>query len=405
MTKDGGIGVSRPTVQRDRTTWLAYVQVGLFGYFLYAFGPSIALLREDQGTSRAVASLHGTAMALGAVLVGFAAPWVVHRLGRGRMLRLGSFLLATGVVLYVATRSLSLTLVGAFVASVGGTFCLVGANAFIPDHQGDAAPQAMSEMHGLGALMGLLGPIAVGVGVWIGWGWRPALVTGAVAFVVLEIVRGSHLEEFDGPHGRPGAGTERAPNRPLTRTFWFSFVVFACAAGTEFSLTFWGSDLLRDRAGLGDAAAAAAIGTIIGGLAVGRLVGSRVVARMDPEAVLAGSFGLTIVAFAVAWVSTSAIIMLCAFAVTGLGLGLQSPLGINRSVRAAGDQVDRGSGLASVAAGAASGIAPFVLGTLADHIGVHTAFLIVPTLMALAIVLMRLSPVHFDGAGVTDPVP
>jgi hypothetical protein len=36
----GRRGVAPRAVRRDRTTWLAYVQVGLFGYFLYAFGPS-----------------------------------------------------------------------------------------------------------------------------------------------------------------------------------------------------------------------------------------------------------------------------------------------------------------------------------------------------------------------------
>jgi fucose permease len=87
--------------------------------------------------------------------------------------------------------------------------------------------------------------------------------------------------------------------------------------------------------------------------------------------------------------------MVVGLAVTGLGLGLQSPLGIGRMVRAAEEQVDRGSGLASVAAGGASGAAPFVLGALADHIGVHTAFLIVPAMMLLAITLMSLAPVRY----------
>lgn len=49
MTEDGGLVMARPTVLRDRSTWLTYVQVGLFGYFLYAFGPTIALLRDETG--------------------------------------------------------------------------------------------------------------------------------------------------------------------------------------------------------------------------------------------------------------------------------------------------------------------------------------------------------------------
>ena len=38
MTEDGGRVTARPTVLRDRSTWLTYVQVGLFGYFLLAIG-------------------------------------------------------------------------------------------------------------------------------------------------------------------------------------------------------------------------------------------------------------------------------------------------------------------------------------------------------------------------------
>ncbi len=79
------------------------------------------------------------------------------------MLRGGSLLLAAGLLVYVGGQSLPVTLLGAFVASAGGTFCLVGVNAFLPDHHGVAAPQAMSEAHGLGAVMGLLGPLAVGL--------------------------------------------------------------------------------------------------------------------------------------------------------------------------------------------------------------------------------------------------
>jgi fucose permease len=397
VTSDGGTAPVRTAVRRDRSTWLTYAQVGLFGFYLYSFGPTIALLRDETGTTRAVASLHGTAMAVGAIAIGLAAPYVVRRTGRGRMMRLGSVLVASGLCVYVAGGSLALTLTGALIASAGGTFSLVGANAFMPEHQGAAGPQAMSEMHAVGAVTGLLGPIAVGVGVALAWGWRPAILTAAVAFVVLEVVRGGHLAPFDGTAEM--AAAPHPVRAPLGRTFWLAFAVFACAAGTEFSLTFWGSDLLRDRAGLGEAAAAAAIGSIIGGVAVGRIVGSRVVARRDPEAVLAATFALTIVGFMIAWLSASAVPMLVGFAVTGIGMGLQSPLGIGRVVVAAGAQVDRGSGLASVAAGGASGIAPFVLGALADSIGVHLAFLIVPLLMAAALVLTRVAPVRLVGAG------
>jgi fucose permease len=50
-----------------------------------------------------------------------------------------------------------------------------------------------------------------------------------------------------------------------------------------------------------------------------------------------------------------------------------------------------------VAAGLASGTAPFVLASLADAVGVRTAFLLVPAFLVLAVVLMRIWPEHPDG--------
>jgi len=387
-----------PSVVRDRATWLAYFQIGLFGYFLYAFGPSIALLRDDHGYSRTVASLHGTAMALGAVVVGLAAVHVVRRTGRGPFLRMGSVTLAAGLLLYTGFSPLWVTLLGAFVASGGGTMIMVGVNAFLPDHHGPAGPRAMSEAHGLGATMGLLGPLAVGLGVAVGWGWRVGLLVTIVGLVVLELVRGNRLEEFDGPHGHPDDEPGHAPRGPLTRRFWIALAVFGMCAGTEFCLTLWGSDLLRDRAGLGSAAAAAALVTIVGGMAVGRVGGAPLVSRFDPDHVLVATMGLTVVGFTIAWFSSAPVPMLLGFAVTGLGLGLQSPLAIGRAVIAADGQADRGAGLTSVAVGIASGLAPFVLAAVADHVGVRIAFLIVPVLMAVGILLVRSAPVPVASA-------
>jgi MFS family permease len=385
--------VSGPAVVRDRTTWLAYVHIGLFGYFLYAFGPSIALLRDDQGYTRTVASLHGTAMAVASVVVGFLGVHVVRRVGRGPFLRLGSALMGLGILIYTGFSPLWLTLLGALVASAGGTAIMVGVNAFLPDHHGPAAARAMSEAHGLGATMGLLGPLAVGLGVAVGWGWRAGLLVTVVGLIALEIVRGNHLEEFDGPHGHPDDEPGHAPRGPLPRRFWVALAVFGMSAGTEFCLTLWGSDLLRDRAGLGEAAAAAALVTIVGGIAVGRVAGAPLVSRFDPDAVLMATMALCGAGFAIAWLSAAPVPMLVGFAVTGVGLGLQAPLAIGRAVIAADGQADRGAGLTSVAAGIASGIAPFALAAVADQLGVHTAFLIVPVLLIVGILLVRAAPI------------
>jgi fucose permease len=93
---------------------------------------------------------------------------------------------------------------------------------------------------------------------------------------------------------------------------------------------------------------------------------------------------VTLVGFAAFWASTAPMAALTGLVVVGLGIALQYPLGTVRAVAASGGRPDRAAGRLSVAAGLASGIAPFALGALADSIGTHAAFLLVPALLLAA---------------------
>ena len=87
---------------RDRATLLAYVQLGLLGWFVYAFGASLTLLRDDEGLTRTAASILSIALAGGGVLGSLTAAPFVRRWSRGLMLRVGSILVAVGSLLYIS---------------------------------------------------------------------------------------------------------------------------------------------------------------------------------------------------------------------------------------------------------------------------------------------------------------
>ncbi|MCP4893146.1 MAG: MFS transporter, partial [Actinomycetales bacterium] len=108
---------------------------------------------------------------------------------------------------------------------------------------------------------------------------------------------------------------------------------------------------------------------------------------------LISSIALTLSAFFVAWTFTRAWMIVTALFVVGLGIAVHWPIGVSRAVASSGGRIDRASGLSSVAAGVAGGIAPFVLGVLSDQIGFHLAFLTVPVLLATALVLLVIRPV------------
>jgi fucose permease len=71
--------------------------------------------------------------------------------------------------------------------------------------------------------------------------------------------------------------------------------------------------------------------------------------------------------------------------VTGLGVALLYPLSISRALAAWPSDPDRASARGALASGLAFGIAPFVLGLVAERADLRTAFLIVPGLLVIVI--------------------
>lgn len=371
----------------DRPTWISFGQISTWVWMLFAFGATQALLRDELGSTRSVTSLYSLAMASGGLICGFVFAALARRFGRRRMLRAGSFITIAGLLLYVTGTSVAVTIAGIGITGLGGAFIIVGSSAFLTDHQRGAAPAALSEGNAIGALAGLLAPLAVGACVAAGWGWRPAVLAACVALLVLELARG-RTASYDQAAG----GATEVPGR-LPAIFWWSAILLTCTAGAEFCLTFWVADLLRDRGGFGAAAAAAGLSAVVIGMAIGRFGGARLAQVMDPERLLMIGIVVCMAGFAAVWITTVAWLMLAGLVVTGIGMGVHWPLGITRAVRASAGRSNRASAMASVATGLAVAAAPALLALLAQGLGIHVAFLLVPVLLLLALAIMLTRPV------------
>jgi predicted MFS family arabinose efflux permease len=383
--------------QRDRLTWISYSQLALFAWLMYALGATNALLRDDQGTSRTMAGLHSTSLAVSGIIAGLLASRLIAGLGRGVVLRLASIGLIAGVVAYSwpgAPYALSMT--GAFLSGLFGTLIVITVNAFLLDHQGTAGPSTLTEANAMAAASSLLGPVAVGIGAATAFGWQAGLLVAAAGLVIVEIWRGRDVTGF----GEAGHAAHAAHRRaPLPRRIYWSLAVIMCFLGTEMTAVYWSADLLRERAGFGAAAAAAAISAIAVGMAAGRFVGSRLARSVPSERLLIASVVVALVGFFLSWLPTMGAIIVLGMLVTGLGLGVQWPLGVARTVRASGGMTDRASALSSVAGSSAIATAPFALGVLSDTIGFHTAFLLLPVLLGIALTILVIRPVPDVAAG------
>lgn len=187
--------------------------------------------------------------------------------------------------------------------------------------------------------------------------------------------------------GKGTPGRRRLPGR-----YWWAWGVLATCIAVEFCFTFWASELLRSRAGLAPGAAAAGVTVIVAGMLIGRLAGGQLALRFAADPLLLASLAVAAVGFAGFWVSTSPLPALAGLLVAGLGIALQYPLGVARAIAASEGHPDLATARGGIAAGLAIGAGPFVLGALADVVGTHAAFLLVPVLLALAAAFVRLGP-------------
>jgi predicted MFS family arabinose efflux permease len=382
----------------DRPTLVAFSSLAAWSWFVYGFGASLALLRDDQGTSAAVGGLHGTALAAGGIVGALITPRLNHRFGRGPVMRGAAIGCALSILAYlIPGLPVSGTLTAIFVTCFFGNIIVVCINSFIATHQGEASPPAFTESTGLAALMGLLAPLGVGLAAATVLGWRVGLLVSVVAFAVIEVWRGRQLAVY----GASGQVLTRKEAGALPGLTWWALAAGTTYIGAEFCLSLWGVDFLRERAGLSPAAAAAGLSTVLGGLFVGRVLGIRLAERISTERLLRVSLVAGFVAFGIAWLATHPAVILVAFFLTGVGLSLTWPLSMSRIIRAAGGRADRAASLALACTTAAIGLAPFILGSLAGSMAVHEAFLIVPVLLVVTFVLVVLRPVPEDTRGVS----
>ncbi|MFF8769299.1 MFS transporter [Kitasatospora sp. NPDC015120] len=387
---------------RDATTWLLYAQIAAYGYFLYGFGPLVPLLRDEQHTSRFVASLHGTAFSVAMLLCAPLFPRLVARFGRGRTLwgAIGS--VAVGSLALAFAHGTAQTLGATLLTAFFGCLTLTAIWPSLSDHHGAAGPAAISEANAAMSGMGLLAPLVIAVLVDAGAGWRPGIALTAVlvlAVILLGRFLRAPLPEAPAPSAAPPADTPPADAPPADeRTapggslplFLAALGVIVAVAGVEMCLTQWQSDYLRGHAGVSAAGATAAGSALVVGIFVGRLFGARFTLRFAAPVVLIGSLGVSAVGFALFWASTVPAVAVTGLVLCGLGMALQFPMAIVLVLSTATNGVDAASSRMGYASGTAFGAAPMLLAALSDRISPQVGYLLVPLLLVLAAVLAAL---------------
>lgn len=379
------------TFKHDRFFWTLAIQTGIVNFFLGGFGPSQPLLRADQGTSLTVAGLHGTVMGLASIFAGFVSPHLAHRFGRDRTSWIGLGIFSFGLVCFVFSPPVQLTLITIFITGSGISIVINAIVGMVSEHFGRAASLVIAQTNAIGSAGFMLGTLLVGsVAGSFRSHWRLALLLDLpIAIGVFLFGRQKNLKK----HIPPAAGAQKGK---LSLAFWISWVGFICCISSEFATTFWSAALLRDRTQSNAAVATLALVAIGTGMALGRWYIGSLLARLIPDHQLLTVVGLQFVAFSIFWFSHNFLISLLALLFVGLGLSTQYALSAIRLIGLSNGRPELAIGRNSIAAGIGVGLSPFVLGLLGDHVGISRAYIMVPVLIAFAFIVVAVIPSHLS---------
>jgi predicted MFS family arabinose efflux permease len=296
---------------------------------------------------------------------------------------------AVAVTALCLSRPLPATLLAAVAVMLFGAIVVSAVVAMLTAHHGAAGSAAIAEANAGACLAGVAAPLVVGLAVSVGLGWRPgiAVVAGLIGLVALvAFLSGVRLPP--GLAAFPLAGrAERLPG-----AYWLAWTLMSITGSIEVCLSLWAADVLRGHAGMSPGGAAAAVSGIVGGMAVGRLAGGRLALRVGSVELFLAALVVSTVGFGMFWTATVPWLAVTGLAVAGLGNGMHYPLGISLALRTAPGQEDQAAARASYGMAIGFGLAPLLLGALADGVGAHRAFLLVPLFIAAAALLVvRLS--------------
>lgn len=365
------------TFHRDRLTWLAYLSMAFYGYFLNILGPITPFLKEELHLSYTVSSLHFTAFAIGMLLMGLSGHTLVARVGSYLALWIGAFGISISALILLAGRSPMITIGASFCMGLIGSLILVVVPAVLSDQYKKQSAVVFSEANVIASLVSSAAPLMVGWSTYLFGGWRLALGIAALApiFMRMGFGRTTPLQPMTGQkHVIP-------VRQPLPIMYWVYWVALTLAVSVEFCMIFWSADYLENSLGMLRVDAARSISLFLAAMIIGRLAGSRLVSRFSTSGVIITSILVACAGFLVFWMTGKAMLGLVGLFVTGLGVANLYPLILSLAIGTADNNTVQASGRATLASGTAILALPLALGRFADIVGIRLAYGVVAILL------------------------
>ncbi len=375
---------------RDRFTWLAYILFSFFSYMVIAIGPLMPFLRRELELSYTMGGLHLSLLALGGIPPGIVGDRLIQRFGRRRMLWAGSAGLAGGGILLTLSNHVLLSLTSVLIMGAMGAFIPIVVQAALSDHHQEQRVVALSEAQIVVMITAGAVPLMIGLGEYIGTGWRGALLL-AVGVWLLVVFTGRTIPI---PESLSTTTADTTTKRPLPAAFWGYWFILFLGVSIEWCVSLWGASFFIAFVGIAPATASTLMSLFFLGMIIGRIASRQLVRTYAINNLLLVAQATALVGFLLFWLSPLAFLNVAGLFIVGLGVAGLFPLAVSAGMSLVPDQATIASARVAVSASLAMLVMPFFLGWFADLVGLYVAYVMVIFLIgiiaALTLVLKAL---------------
>jgi MFS family permease len=361
---------------------LCYAALAAYAFWLYAFGPALALLRAELHFSYTLLGVYSALWAAGAALAGLGFAALARRLHRAALLWCSAAAATVGAGLFAVTHTVALTLLGAALLGFAGTTLLTCTQAILSDRHGERRDRALTEANVGAAACAVLAPLLLGLLHGTPAGWRVAMGLPVLVLAGLYL-RYRHQSLTSAPAGRSTKGRGRLP-----LACWLLAALVAVGIAVEFCMVYFGAELLT-ATGLRTAQATTAMSGFYLGILAGRAGGAWLTRRAGRTVpLLCASLAVTATGFLLFWLAGLPVLAITGLFVCGLGVANLYPLSLALTLAAAPGKGDSANATTQLLGGVLVIASPYLLGSLADHLGLHAAFAIEPVLIGVCAFLL-----------------
>ena len=376
------------TFHRDRTTWLAYLSLAFYGYYLNILGPITPFLKTELQLTYTVSSFHFTAFAMGILMVGLIGHLLIQYIGQSRALWLGLFGMSLSAVILSFGTSPIITIGASFLMGLIGSLILAIVPAALSDQHGEARAVALSEANIVASLFATSAPLLVGWFAHSIGNWHWALGIMAPMSILMFMIFGKESSSV-----ATDINVEAAPtDRGLPALYWIYWVALMLGVSVEFCMVFWSANYLEQALGMIKADAAQAVSLFLFAMILGRILGGRLVQQFSTRGVVTTAILIAAMGFITFWSATNTILALSGLFITGLGVANLYPLILSLAICTAPGKTVQAGARATLASGTAILALPLVLGRLADSVGIRLAFAVILLLLISIFLLHQFAP-------------